>query len=134
MTLGQHRSALFAVALSDRIAEQQLRLKDVAARTGISYEHIRKLVSGNTLPSPEALQRICKALGLPRDEMSRKVLADTALRTWGIHIMSPQSNTDLRHIENFWFLLTTDQRQTVLAMIKDMARRNQQLNKKRLNS
>ena len=52
MEARQQEAAVFASALSDRIAEGKLTLKDVAAKTEITYEHLRKLVNGDALTPP----------------------------------------------------------------------------------
>jgi transcriptional regulator with XRE-family HTH domain len=60
-TLGEH--------LKRAREEAGLSLRDVAARSGVSFAHIRRLEQGERKPTLEILQKITEALSLNLDEV-----------------------------------------------------------------
>src|SRR5438552_8963387 len=80
-----HKTAVsrLALELARRIEAQHLTVKDVASEAKLTYEHMRKLVNGEALPSIEALQRISKVLNADLHEMTTLLFAEKALRTYG---------------------------------------------------
>ena len=65
-----------AQSLVERMNAQDLTIKDVAARSGLTYEHIRKLVKGEAYPSRLALHELCRVLSLDFEEMDHLAVAD----------------------------------------------------------
>ena len=49
--------------------EAGLSLREVEARSGVSFAHIRRLENGERTPSIEVLQRVAEALSLDLDEV-----------------------------------------------------------------
>jgi transcriptional regulator with XRE-family HTH domain len=65
------------------MVEMELSAPELARRVGVTPEHIRKLVTGHCLPSDSTLEKLCTALELDRNAMSRRVLEDTMIFRFG---------------------------------------------------
>lgn len=55
----------------------------VAKEARVTYEHVRKLLLGNCLPSDSALTRLCKVLSLRRRDMRQRVVKDRLIFKFG---------------------------------------------------
>jgi transcriptional regulator with XRE-family HTH domain len=76
MAITHERLGFFNARLEQRMSEVGLSTKELARRVGVSYEHVRKLLIGQCLPSDYTLEKLCAALELDMKEMSRRVLKD----------------------------------------------------------
>jgi len=63
--------------------EMGLSAPELARRVGVSYEHVRKLIMGQCLPSDSTLEKLCATLELTKKEMSRRVLKDKMIFRFG---------------------------------------------------
>jgi predicted transcriptional regulator len=63
--------------------EMGVSVRQLATKAGTSYEHIRKLIMGECLPSDSMIERICAALELNKKEMGRRVLKDKMIFRFG---------------------------------------------------
>ena len=59
--------------------EQHRTLRDVAAAAGLSLAHLSEVERGRTEPSSEVLAAICRALGLPIEELLERAGDELAL-------------------------------------------------------
>ncbi len=83
MTKTQERLGFFNARLEQRMSEAGVSRLELATKTGSTYEHIRKLIVGQCLPSQPMLERLCAALELNKKEMSRRVLKDKMIFRYG---------------------------------------------------
>lgn len=96
MTAAHERLGFFNTRLSQRMSELGLSTAQVAAGVGLTYEQVRKLVLGQSLPSPATLDRLCVVLRLSRRKMIERVakdkiifkFGDAAWSFWGINPMA----------------------------------------------
>jgi len=83
MAIAQQRLGFFNARLEQRANEKGLSVREVATKAGTSYEHIRKLITGQCLPSDSMIEKLCAALELSKKEMSRRVLKDKMIFRFG---------------------------------------------------
>jgi hypothetical protein len=83
MKTTQERIGFFNTAFEARMAELGISAKELANRCSVTYEHIRKLIRGQCLPSPECLQRLSVALDVNEQEMLCRVETDRAVFKFG---------------------------------------------------
>ncbi len=120
------QASRLALELARRIEAQHLTVKEVASQADLTYEHMRKLVNGEALPSIEALQRICKVLRADLHEMTTLLFAEKAFRTYGSHTIVDMTgaNKELAPIEVNWPHLDAEQKAILIDVAQAMARRN----------
>jgi hypothetical protein len=98
MRLHHERLGFFNIRLTQRMNEVGLSAGQVAKDARLTYEHVRKLLLGNCLPSDSALTRLCRVLGLSRPDMKQRVardrmifkFGDAAWTYWGVNPRSGQ--------------------------------------------
>lgn len=73
----------FSEALAEGMVRQGLTEKRLALRVGCSYEHIRKMLKSEALPSLPLLQRLCSVLALPERKLRRFALIDRMRKEFG---------------------------------------------------
>jgi hypothetical protein len=60
MAITQVRLGFFNARLEQRMAEMGLPAPELARRVGVTYEHVRKLLMGQCLPSDSMLERLLR--------------------------------------------------------------------------
>ncbi len=117
-----------AQSLVDRMNALDLTIKDVAARCGLTYEHIRKLVKGDAYPSPLALREVCRVLALESAEMEALAVADRLEKKYGgiPHVLAGH-HPELSLLARWWDLLTDEQKNSFRIQIRSVAEANQRL-------
>jgi len=66
-----------------RMVELGISAKDLSTRSSVTYEHIRKLIKGQCLPSPVCLRKLSAALDMNEKEMLGSVEKDRAVFRFG---------------------------------------------------
>lgn len=117
------RTVGFYRLLNEQAEKLQLTLRDVANKTGYTYEHVRKVFNGGSFPSRFMLQELCKILSLPIREMEQMVISDRIKIKYGKHI-STAYNHDSQMI-TYWENLTDDQRDAIRMLINGYVRQNE---------
>jgi len=74
---------LLAQRINERLPELKMSLNDLAAKTGSTYEYVRKLSRGLALPSKYMLRVLAEAIGLKYDEMEKIVVEDRIRMKYG---------------------------------------------------
>lgn len=117
-----------ARALVERMNELDLTVKRVAERTGLSYEHIRKLINGVAYPSKLALRELCRVLSLDLNRMETLLVADHVEEKYGgiPHALAGK-HPELSLLAQSWDLLTPEQKDSFRIQIKSVAEANQRL-------
>ena len=123
-----HSDGRLARALAERMNELDLTIKDVAASSGLTYEHVRKLVKGEAYPSRLALRELCRVLKLENAEMDQLAIADRLEKKYGgiPHALAGR-HPELSLLERSWDLLTADQKESFRIQIRSVAESNQKL-------
>src|SRR5258706_15714269 len=73
----------FAQALVDGMNARDLTIRQLAERSGMTYEHIRKLAKGAAYPSKLALRELCHVLDLDERRMDMLAVADRLEKKYG---------------------------------------------------
>ena len=108
--------------------ELELTIKDVASRSGLTYEHVRKLVKGEAYPSRLALRELCQVLKLEHGEMNELAVADRLEKKYGgiPHALAGR-HPELSLLERWWDLLTEDQKESFRIQIRSVAESNERM-------
>jgi len=112
-------SGFFAVRLGYEMQTLGIGTATLARDVGVSSEHIRKLLTNETLPSPELLKAICSVLNLNYRAMADKVQADRIIRRGGRSIWGLlERNPELSLLYYHWDLLRPEHKATIQAMAR----------------
>lgn len=117
-----------ARALVERMNELDLTVKQVAERTGMTYEHIRKLVKGAAYPSKLALREVCRVLDLDVRKTDSLAVADRIEKKYGgiPHALAGK-HPELSLLAASWDQLTEEQKTSFRIQIKSVAEANQRV-------
>jgi transcriptional regulator with XRE-family HTH domain len=116
-----------ATALVQRMNQLDLTIRQLAERTGLTYEHIRKLVKGAAYPSKLALREVCTALQLEATEMERLAVADRIEKKFGgIPHALAGNHPELSLLAPWWDMLTEEQKSFFRIEIRSVAQSNRQ--------
>ncbi|HTM40231.1 MAG TPA: helix-turn-helix transcriptional regulator [Terriglobales bacterium] len=121
-----------ARALVERMNQQDLTIRQLAQRTGLTYEHIRKLAKGEAHPSRLALQELCRALQLEPARWETLAVADRIEKKYGgiPHALAGH-HPELSLLAPWWDVLTEEQKEFFRIEIRSVAEANrQQLSRK----
>lgn len=115
----------FARALVERMNQLDLTIRQLAERSGLTYEHIRKLAKGEAFPSRLALRQLCLLLRLEAGEMERLAVADRLEKKYGgiPHALAGK-HPELSLLARWWDRLTEEQKTSFRIQIKSVAESN----------
>ncbi len=115
----------FARALVERMHQLDVTIRQLAERSGLTYEHIRKLAKGEAFPSRLALRQLCLLLRLDSGEMERLAVADRLEKKYGgiPHALAGK-HPELSLLEPWWDRLTEQQKSSFRIQIKSVAESN----------
>ena len=57
------------IRIKHRLLDKGLTLVDLAARAGLSYDRLVRIVNGYRPPRPDEVERVSRALGIPRERL-----------------------------------------------------------------
>jgi transcriptional regulator with XRE-family HTH domain len=126
-----------ARALVERMNQLDLTIRQLAQRTRLTYEHIRKLAKGEAHPSHLALQELCRVLQLEMARMETLAVADRIEKKYGgIPHALAGAHPELSLIAPWWDMLTPEQKDFFRIEIRGVAEANrrQQLSRKPVRS
>jgi transcriptional regulator with XRE-family HTH domain len=114
-----------ARALVERMNQLDFTIRQLAQRTGLTYEHIRKLAKGEAHPSRLSLQEVCRALQLPAEEMESLAVADRIEKKYGgiPHALAGH-HPELSLLAPWWDMLTREQKDFFRIEIRSVAEAN----------
>lgn len=126
--MNNHATGRLARALSERMNELGRSIREVAASSGLTYEHVRKLVKGEAYPSRLALRELCRVLTLDAAQMDQLAIADRLEKKYGgiPHALAGR-HPELSLLAPWWDLLTAEQKQMFRIQIRSVAESNQKL-------
>jgi transcriptional regulator with XRE-family HTH domain len=112
-------SYTFSETMRRQMEAKKLAPREVAARVGKSFEHIRKLSSSETFPSRALQNALADVLEIDRTEFEKQVNADRWREKYG----KIPTATQTRHpISTVWEDLSKDQQTILLCMARCMAK------------
>jgi transcriptional regulator with XRE-family HTH domain len=77
------RLGFFSEKLMDGMAQSGWSQKTTAVRLGCSYEYVRKMVRGDSLPAPTLLKRLCSLFRWDATKIEKLVLLDRCRKQYG---------------------------------------------------
>ncbi len=117
--------------LTEQMQKHKLSIADVAEKLGTSYEHVRSMAKGNTLPSKLMVQALADTLKMKRDELDRVVTADRIRVKFGtIPLELAGKNPELEPLERVWNHLSQDHKADLIAQAEAWAKRDRAAEKK----
>jgi|SRR5947208_3096323 len=117
--------------LTARMQELKLSIADVAEKVGTSYEHVRKIAKGDTVPSKFMVQALSEALKLDRGQLERLATADRIRVKFGtIPLELARKNPELEPLERFWKDLSQEHKADLVAQAQAWAKRDREAGKK----
>jgi transcriptional regulator with XRE-family HTH domain len=127
MSVELESSGRFGNALFHALSEREMSLRDLAAKTDGTYEHMRKITKGIAYPSRLLLKEICKTLHLNLDEMDRLISQDKLQHRYGknAYAMSSRDPRSARFDEVVPYL-SDEQVDMFLTQMKAVTRNNRQ--------
>jgi transcriptional regulator with XRE-family HTH domain len=115
----------FAKAISERLEGKDWDIAELARQIDSSYEYVRQLVRGYTLPGKHLLKNICKVLDLDEREMSKLVVGDKIRKKYGgIPLELTGKDPRFLEIERLLPQLTEQQFDFILGAVEGIAKRN----------
>jgi DNA-binding Xre family transcriptional regulator len=113
-----HKYMSIAEALNDGMAVKNIGLQELADKTKISYEHLRKMSKGEATPSASKLAAICKVLDLDLEAIQALEVSERVQKKYGaISGAIPGKNPELARVETLWPKLSKPQRKVLLNLI-----------------
>lgn len=117
--------------VTQRMHDLDLSIRDVAAKVGTSYEHVRNIAKGNVVPSKFMVRALAEALKFNRDELERIATADRIRVKFGtIPMELAGKNPELEPLERVWIHLSPDHKADLIAQAQAWAKRDREAKKK----
>ena len=105
--------------------ERGVSVRELAESLVLSYEHVRKIVRGEAIPSKHLLRSVAELLQLDLTELESLADVDKVRKKFP-HFPTGMlaKNPELEPIERFWDVLTPEQRQDLAMLAQRWAGRN----------
>ncbi len=107
--------------ISDAMEAKGLSIKDLSMRLDITYEHVRRIVRGQGIPSKPLLRLMCHELNLNFSEAEQLSASDQIKKKFG---GLPGKDPTLEPVERLWHGLTEDQQADAVQLMQTWSRRN----------
>ena len=114
--------------LTDAMEEKQLSIKDLSLQLDITYEHVRRIVRGEAIPSKYVLKMFCQILGVALHEAELAATADRVQKRYGalpLELAGKKPGMDT--LERLWDRLTTEQQASVTIMAQSLVKHNKMM-------
>lgn len=116
---------LTAQLVSEAMEVKNIDKKELASQADTTYEHIRKILAGDSFPSKYLIRVLSDVLGIKKSELDQAVVADQIRHRYGkIPALLSGKNPDLEPVERVWGMLTKDQQDTFVAQMEAVAKKN----------
>lgn len=120
-----------AEVLTARMQELKLSIAELAEKVGTSYEYVRKIVKGDTVPSEFMVRELSEALKINRAELERLTVADRIRVKFGtIPLELAGKNPELEPLERVWNHLSQEHKADLIAQAQAWAKRDREAMKK----
>jgi transcriptional regulator with XRE-family HTH domain len=114
-----------AELISSKMEQRGKTMKDLAEQFDVTYEHVRRVVRGEAIPSKYVLKLFAQELDIPYPELERVAVSDKIKRKYGsIPAELAGKNPSLEPVERVWGKLTEDQQSALIDMATSFAKRN----------
>lgn len=114
-----------AELIMEAMTDQGMSVRDLSIKVDTTYENIRRITKGESIPSKFVLKAICDALKLNYKEAERLANADRMVKKFGTVPMElAGKNPELEPLERIWKWLDDNQKQDLIMMAQGWAKRN----------
>jgi transcriptional regulator with XRE-family HTH domain len=121
----QNPATILSRKIQDAMNTQNISIRDIAEKTEGSYENIRRVVKGVSVPSIPLLRSICEILGLDRAAISDIAKGDRIRQKYGsVPIELTGKKPSLEPVDRLWDELKPDQQEMVISMVESWAQLN----------
>ena len=104
---------------------QVSELSNAHNQRGLSYEHLRKIIKGNTVPSTWILEAISRTLGIPYPKLLETHQNSEAKMKYGKTVLqSLKLSPELYELDELIRGLTKDQREMMLSHMRSLVAGN----------
>lgn len=105
--------------------DQGLGIRDVAEKLDLTYEHVRRIVRGEAIPSRYILKPLSELLGLNYEDVETLAMAERIRKKYGaIQVDILPRNAAFEPVEKVWNKLNDKQRKDALTMMQGWAKNN----------
>jgi hypothetical protein len=114
-----------AEILSHAMKEQGVAIRDLAIKLGITYEHTRRVVGGDSIPTKWILKPICEELGLNFEALDKLATGEKIRKKYGVipdDVLA--RDPSFVAVEKLWKQLNETQRHDMISMMQGLARGN----------
>jgi transcriptional regulator with XRE-family HTH domain len=112
-----------SLELFHRMGEMGVSISELAERTEVVYETVRRIVSGQQPPSKRLLVDICNVLKLDFDRCNEMLVAEKIKAKFGaVPLRMAKKNPQLQPIEDSWGFLTEQEKAHILTLVDLYAR------------
>jgi transcriptional regulator with XRE-family HTH domain len=125
MAIAMESGGRFGNSLFAALEKKEMSVRELAAATDSTYEHMRKLVRGWAYPSKYILKEICKTLNLDLADMQKMVDADKMQHKFGKNAHAVFGRDPrIAEYEEIVAHLTDEQHNMFITQMKSVARMN----------
>ncbi len=123
----KHPTALSEI-ISERMRERGVGIKELSQMVEVSYEHARRIVRGEGVPSPPVLRLLSQQLDLNWNDLDKLATMCIIRKKHGDVLLEMAGrNPEMESIERAWPFLTKEQKYDAIAMITAWANRSRAL-------
>jgi transcriptional regulator with XRE-family HTH domain len=123
-TLEAPRTQL-AELLTSKMEEQGMTMNELAEKLDVTYEHVRRIVRGEGIPSKYVLKLIAEVFKFKYHDLEKIAVSDKIKKKYGsIPAELAGKDPTLEPLEKLWFKLHEEQRAALIDMASSFARRN----------
>lgn len=118
---------LFSEKLKARMEELDMSIINLSDATGATYEHVRRVAAGDSLPSPYFLRTVCGVIGLDFEEMNKVISADKVRTKYGKalpELLMAGKDPSLAPVEKIWTKLKDEQKVAIIRQANQYIQEN----------
>lgn len=121
---------IFPRLLTTAMEGKGFDINELAKLLDVTYEHTRRLVRGESLPSKPLLKTICAVLDIDESEAKQHVHVDQMNKRYGYDFAiampreKPPESNGSETVVRLWDRLNADQRGDLICLAERWARRN----------
>jgi transcriptional regulator with XRE-family HTH domain len=125
MTKAQSVPSRLSETITARMKEKGVSIRDLSDAIDTVYEHTRRIVRGEALPSTLRLRVICDVLNLPYKELLQSMHEAKIRETSGDLLLAMAGKKPgMEELERVWDLLTPVQQQDITGIAQAWAKRS----------
>jgi transcriptional regulator with XRE-family HTH domain len=116
-----------AALLKSAMDKRDFSIREVAALCDMTYEHTRRILKGETWPSPFVLKLLCQHLGVDNEQAELAMMQDKIYRTYGdrvLKLFTKEHEKSIGKIEEIWEKLTPNQQEDAVNLLSGWVRHN----------